>query len=419
MKLSQKAELQPTPAQQEMLLQHAGCARWAYNWGLARKQEAWARRKAAMDAGATRQEAPKVPSYVDLSRELNRLKKAPKEHGGVPWMYESSKCAPHEALRNLDNAFKNFFRRVKKGENPGYPRFKSRNRGVGGFRLQGSVKAELKTIQLPRIGRIRIKPGDHGYLPVGIPSQVSITEHADRWFVSVRSLEKEESHPNGGPAVGIDLGVVRLATLSSGTVIENSKVLKQEERKLRRRQKEVSRKQKGSANRRKAQQTLASIYLRVANLRKNVLHKVTTDLTKSHGRIVIEDLQVKSMTRRCSGKGKAAKSGLNRALLDAGFGEFRRMLEYKGKLYGCEVVAVSPRYTSQRCSACGFVDVGNRPTQERFRCLTCGYEENADLNAAKNILVAGSCPETQNVCGDDVRPSRIGQLSVKQESAWS
>ncbi len=417
MRLVRKAELQPTPTQLEVLLQHAGCARWAYNWGLARKQEAWTKRKAALDNGVLRKDAPRVPSYVDLSRELNRLKKISKEQGGVPWMYESSKCAPHEALRNLDNAFGHFFRRVKKGEVPGHPKFKSKSKGIGGFRLQGSIKVELKTIQLPRIGRIRIKPGDHGYLPIGSPSQVSVTEHAGRWFVSVGEPEIEDNQLNGGPAVGVDLGVVRLATLSDGAVIENPRALNGATRTLRRRQKSVSRKQKGSANRRKAKKTLARIHFRIANLRKDVLHKATTDLTKSHGWVVIEDLQVKNMTRRCSGKGRAAKSGLNRAILDAGFGEFRRILEYKGKLYGCEVVAVSPKYTSQRCSACGFVDAGNRTTQERFRCLMCGHEENADLNAAKNVLVAGSCPETQNACGDDVRPSRIGRLSMKQESA--
>ncbi len=419
MRLSRKAELQPTPTQRKAFIRHAGCARWAYNWGLARKQEAWAKRKAVLDQGVSRGQAPKVPSAIDLHRELVLLKKTPKEKGGVPWMYESSKCAPQEALRNLDAAFKYFFRRVKKGETPGHPKFKLKSKGIGGFRVAGSVKVESKTIQLPRIGRVRIKPGDHGYLPVGAPSQVSVTEHAGRWFISMVRCETEEGLPNGGPVVGIDMGIARLATLSDGTTIENPKALKQEGQKLRRRQKSISRKKKGSANRRKARQALARTHFRIANIRNDVLHKITTDLTKSHGRVVIEDLRVKNMTRRCSGKGRAAKSGLNRALLDAGFGEFRRMLEYKGKLYGCEVVAVSPKYTSQRCSACGFVDAGNRPTQERFRCLSCGHEENADLNAAKNILVAGSCSETQNACGDDVSPSCAGQLSVKQESAWS
>ncbi len=417
MKLSRKVELQLTPMQLEVLLKSAGCARWAYNWGLMQKQEAWSKRKAALDNGVLQKDAPKVPSAIDLHRDLTRLKKVSKEQGGVPWMYESSKAAPQEALRNLDNAFKHFFRRVKKGEMPGYPKFKTKRKGLGGFRLTGAIKVESKTIRLPRIGWVRVKPGDHGYLPVGNPSQVSVSECAGRWFISVLEPEEVEGLPNGGSSVGVDLGVARLATLSDGEVIENPRVFKQEERKLKRRQKSLSRKQKGSANRRKARQALARTHFRIANLRKDVLHKVTTGLTKSHGRIVIEDLHVKNMTQRRSGKGKAAKSGLNRAILDAGFGEFRRMLEYKGQLYGCEVVAVSPQYTSQRCSACGFVDAKNRPTQERFKCLSCGHEENADINAAKNILVAGSCPETQNACGDDVRPSRIGQLSVKQESA--
>lgn len=171
-----------------------------------------------------------------------------------------------------------------------------------------------------------------------------------------------------------------------------------------------------SKNRAKARRRLAKAHAWVASVRRDALHKVTTMLTRSHGRIVIEDLRVRNMTAG----GGARKRGLNRVVLDAAFGEFRRLLEYKGKLYGCEVVAVPAPYTSQRCSVCGYVEAGNRLSQAEFRCLSCGFETNADLNAAINILAAGSCPEALNACGEDVRPNQpwlVGQASMKQESA--
>jgi len=138
-------------------------------------------------------------------------------------------------------------------------------------------------------------------------------------------------------------------------------------------------------------------------------------LAKSHGKVVIEDLKVRNMTAG----GGSRKRGLNRVVLDAAFGEFRRLLEYKGKLYGCEVVAVPPHYTSQRCSACGHVEKDNRTSQSEFCCLSCGHEANADLNAAINILRAASSSDlVKNACGEDVRPDQlrlVRQTSVKQE----
>ena len=414
MRLARKVEVQPTPTQRQALLQHAGNARWAYNWGLRRKQEAWAARKTALAAGVSKEAAPKVPTAIDLHRELNALKRQPVETGGVPWMYEASKCAPQEALRNLDRGFENFFQRVKAGKKPGYPRFKKRSRGIGGFKLTGAVVVHESGIALPRIGRLRIKPGDRETLVLGEYVQASVTEQAGRWFVSVAAFEIPEAKPNGGPGVGIDLGVVRLATLSDGGVIENPRALKASEKRLKRRQKEVSRRRKGSARRLKAKQALSRAWRRVRNVRQDALHKATTMLTKSHGRIVIEDLKVRNMTRRARGHGRAAKAGLNRVVLDAGFGEFRRMLEYKGKLYGCEVVAVPAAYTSQRCSSCQYVDAGNRRSQSAFECLRCGLVIHADLNAAINIYVAGSDPETKNARGAGVRPDnlRVVQQSV-------
>ena len=419
MKLSFKAEIQPTSTQRRAFMQHAGNARWAYNWGLRQKQEAWVVRKGVLEGGVLPADAPKVPTAMDLHKALNVLKSLPLEEGGVPWMYAASKCAPQEALRNLDVAFQATFRRIRDGEKAGFPRFKSRNNGIGGFRLTGTIKVTDRAIKLPTIGRVRFKPGERGYVLPGPYGQVSVTERAGRWFVSVLGPEVDEPLSYGTHAIGLDLGVARLATTSDGEVIENPRALATSLRKLKHLQRSVAQKQRGSANRRKARAKLARAFKRVSDVRKDAIHKATTTLTKNHSQVVIEDLRVKNMTASGTGRRKA---GLNRVLLDASFGEFRRQLEYKAKIYGCEVVAVPPHYTSQRCSACGYTSRENRRSQARFKCQRCGFAVNADENAAINILVAGSCPETQNACGADHKqePSRRFLTSAsKQESAWS
>jgi len=415
-----KTEIQPTTTQVQALLQHAGNARWAWNWGLHKKQEAWQERKAALDAGVAKDLAPKVPTAIDLHKELNLLKKLPKEEGGVPWMYEASKCAPQEALRNLDKAFQATFQRLAKGKKGGFPKFKARSKGIGGFRLTGSVGVVDKSITLPVVGAVRIKPGDHGYLPEGRYGSVSVTEHACRWFVSVTAEAPLHPAAPAGTAVGIDLGVAHLATLSDGTVYENPKALAAALKNLRKRQKDVSRKKKGSGKRRKAVHALARGHRRVANVRKDLIHKATTEIADTYATVVVEDLNVKNMTKAAKGEGRSAKAGLNRSVLDASFSAFRRLLEYKVKARSGAFRAVPAAYTSQTCSACGCVEKANRQSQAGFLCVSCGFACNADLNAAQNILAAGSSPDALNARGVGVRPNRrkpFRQPAVKRESA--
>lgn len=386
--------------------QHAGNARWAYNWGLAQH-------KAAYQKWVSLGKPKKWGGWknaIRLHRDLNKLKKLPVDQGGVPWMYEASKAAPHEALRNLDRAFKGFLTGRSK-----YPRFKSRNRGIGGFGLTGTIKVSKTYVQLPRIGKVRLMPHERGYLPEGKYTTATVREQAGRWYVSVLGADRQEAAINGKPAVGVDLGVAVLATLSDGTTYSNPRCLQRSARKLKRLQRSLARKKKGSANRLKAKLKVSKAHARVRHLRQDNLHKVTTHLAKSHGKVVLEDLKVVNMIKG----GGSAKRGLNRVMSDASFGEFRRLLEYKGKLYGCEVVTVNPAYTSQRCNACGHTDRGNRQTQARFACLSCGHTANADLNAALNILVAASSTETdlpsgsdKNACGGDVRPSDVARRKV-------
>jgi putative transposase len=209
-----KTELDLNNRQRTACAKHAGAARYAYNWGLRRKIDAY-------EATGT------SPTAIDLHRELNALKRTE-----LGWMYEVSKCAPQEALRNLDRAFAHFFRRVElkkqgKLKGPvGFPRFKSRKRGLGSFRLTGSIHIFEDSIQLPRLGRLRLK--ERGYLPTSGVNILSATvsERAGRWFVSVQVEEEVPAPtPAKGEAIGVDLGVRTLATRSDGIVYENPKAL--------------------------------------------------------------------------------------------------------------------------------------------------------------------------------------------------
>jgi putative transposase len=325
-----KTELDLNHEQVTACKKHAGAARWAYNWGLQRKQDEY--RKTGTS-----------PSAIDLHRELNALKQTE-----VPWMYEVSKCAPQEALRNLDTAFLNFFRRAKlktAGKHRGtlgYPRRKSKKRGLGGFRLTGTIVVFPDAVQLPRLGRLRLK--ERGYLPTSgvMVLSATVSEQAGHWYVSVL-VEQEQVVPlNTGPVVGVDLGVKTLATLSDGTTEPNSRHLKQSLRKIKRCQRAVSRKRKGSSNRRKAVCKLARLHRQVANQRANTLHQLTSRLAKTKSVVVIEDLYVAGMLKN---------HHLAQAIGDVGFGEFRRQLEYKAAWYGCRVIVADRWYVSSKtCS---------------------------------------------------------------------
>lgn len=378
-----RTELDLNDRQVTVCKQHAGAARYAYNWGLGRKQE-------------TFKATGKSPSAIDLHRELNALKKTE-----LPWMYQVSKCAPQEALRNLDMAFTHFFRRCKlkqegklKGGKLGYPQRKTKKKGLGSFRLTGSIVIFPDAIQLPRLGRLRLK--EHGYLPVaGVEIRsATVSEQAGHWYVSVQVEQDQAGPANNGPVVGVDLGVKTLATLSDGTVVPNPKPLKRRLKKLKRLHRAVSRKQKGSNNRKKAAHRLGKAYRKVGNQRANTLHQVTTQLAKTKSVIVIEDLHVAGMLKN---------HHLAQAIADVGFAEFRRQLLYKAAWYGSRVVVASRwEPSSKTCSACGWYDADLDLSDRVFRCQNadCGQIIDRDLNAAINLSkLAGSSPESENACG--------------------
>jgi putative transposase len=372
-----KTELDLNDEQITACLKHAGCARFAYNWGLARKQEARA-------AGRPLPNALKATAF--------------------PYMYDVSKCAPQEALIDLDKAFEHFFRKVdlkKQGKfrgKCGYPKFKSRKKGIGGFRLTGAMHVFEKSIQLPRLGILRLE--EKLYLPRNAKiGSATITEQAGRWYVSICVHEEQaEPEPATGPVLGVDLGVKTLATVSDGRMIANPKALRKRLKRLRRLSRWHSRKHKGSANCKKAKLRLACLHARIAHVRQDALHKATAGLVaknKSSDQrpavMVIEDLNVSGMLKN---------RHLSRAIADVGFYEFRRQIEYKARDAGCLVQVVSRwEPSSKTCSGCGWLHPDLMLADRVFDCRACGLTIDRDLNAAQNLAALAQYGRTVSYTG--------------------
>lgn len=355
-----KTELNPNTEQLTLLKKSAGAARWAWNWALRRKKEAFDKKE-------------KIPTAIDLHKDLNQLKKTE-----IPWMYETSKWSPHEALRNLDKAFDNFFRNCKKKKKgkKGFPIFKSKHKHKERFYLGAPIHVFSDRIQLPRIGIVRLKERD--YMPTENVKILSATvsERVGRWFVSVQMEVEVEQLPKNNHTIGIDLGIKTLATCSTGECFDNPRHLKTKEKTLRIRQKSLSRKKKGSANRKKAARRVAILHYRIANARKDYLHKITSKIINENQVIVLEDLNLSGMVKNH----KLAKS-----ISDVGMGEFRRQLEYKAEWYGRQIVIVDRYFPSSKlCSCCGQVKEKLELSERVYKC-DCGLEIDRDLNAAINL----------------------------------
>lgn len=370
-----RTELRPNRTQEALLQRHCDAARFAYNWGLARRIDEYTRTGRRLTS-------------VDLHRELNRLKKT-----DLAWLYEVSKCAPHEALRDLDRAFDLFQRaRKRRASWPGFPRFKKRKDVLGSFRLNGIIRCADRSIQLPRLGTLRLK--ERGYLASarGRILSATVTRRAGRWFVSLRVQQEMEPPASTGPAVGVDLGLLRLATTSDGQVFPNPRPFRRLAKKMRRLQRRAARRRSGSRNKRKTQAQVARLHLRISSVRMDRIHKVTSQLARTKSVIVIEDLAVRALQQ---------SHMVSRGLADTGLRTFRTLLTYKATWYGSQLV-VAPRMfpSSQICSACAFRHRLLRLGDEMFRCPACGFTCDRDLNAARNLLtVAGSSPETKIACG--------------------
>ncbi|CAB4244599.1 transposase [Methylacidimicrobium sp. AP8] len=392
MLIAHRIALDPNNKQRTYFARASGVARFAWNWALSE----WTRQHAA------RKEDPSLPppSDVSLRRQLNRIKREQ-----FPWMFDVTKCAAQEAIIDLGAAFRAFFDRHGR-----YPRFKKKGvrdsfcaaNEAGTFRVDG------RRIRLPVIGWIRMREEVRF---TGNLKRVTVSREADRWFASIM-VETDDIKPVEHPqdAVGVDLGITTLATLSRGEPIPGPKAHTSLLRRLRRTSRSLSRKRKGSSNRRKAKLKLARLHSRIAAIRRDATHKATTMLTRTYRRIGIEDLNVRGMARN---------RHLARSIMDGAFFEFRRQLGYKARFYGATIVVADRWFPSSKtCSCCGSVKAELALSQRTYRCDACGYEISRDLNAARNleILAASSAVAA---CGEERsgarRKPRVKRASRKQE----
>jgi putative transposase len=360
-----KTELKLNNKQITDCTNHANAARFTWNWGLARRSEAYKEHGETLNA-------------ISLHKELNSLKKT-----SFAWMYSVSKCAPQEALRDLDKAYANFFAHRAK-----FPKFKSKKDAKKhlSFRLTGAIRVFIDSVQLPRLGRLRLK--ESGYIPQDAHIlSATVSEKAGRWFVSIQVKEEINIPVNTGEVVGVDLGIKTMAYVSDGEVFENPKVLKRYERKLKRAQRKVSRRVKGSNNRARAVKELQIIHKRIRDIRTDAIHNATSYLAKTKSVIGIEDLNVSGMMKNHC---------LAKAIADVGMSEFRREMEYKCKWYGSELV-IADRFfpSSKMCSRCGHVNKSLTLAQRTFVCDECGFTLDRDHNASLNLRqVAVSSTDT-------------------------
>ncbi len=352
--------LYPSRAQERRLLHILEVCRQFYNDLLAERREAWSK------------EGRRV-SKVEQLRKVKELKRTNPEAKGI------HSHILQTVVADLDRVFRGFFRRVKAGEKPGYPRFKGKNRFSSfGLKEYGNgFKIDGRRLKLHGVGRIPVRW--HRPLP-GTPKTLRIVRKADGWYAMFTCEVEPKPLPPTGKEVGIDVGVASLIATSEGEKVPNPRWYRVAQRKLRRQQRRVSRRQKGSSNRRKAVRLLAKYHLHVARQRKDILDKLVHRLIRDYDFIAIEALQVKNMARN---------RHLAKSILDAGWGYFRARLRAKAAEAGRVVVEVDPAYTSQTCSACGERFPEPIALSVRTVSCSCGLVLDRDVNAAINMLRLG------------------------------
>ncbi len=379
MRRASKFPLRPTSKQTGALAAMVEDHRLLYNGALEHRRTAWQTRSITI-------------RYGDQSAELKHIRRADPAGQGR-WSCSSQQAT----LRRLDQAFQAFFRRIKQGQAPGYPRFK----GKGWFDTvtwpaDGDGcrwHPEQRRVYLQGIGHVKV----HAYRPVqGTVKTLSVKREGRRWFL-ILSCDGVPAVPlpPAGAVVGLDLGVASLLTTSDGRQVANPRWLAASAAKLARAQQRLARCQPGSKRRGKAKARVAALHAKVRRQRRDHAHKTALELVRRYDLLVHEALQIKGMTRSASGTvaqpgtGVAQKVGLNRSILDAGWGVFLAILADKAASAGRKLVAVDPRNTSRTCPDCGQVAAESRVSQAVFCCVACGHAAHADVNAAGNILRAG------------------------------
>jgi putative transposase len=366
-----KFESIPSGSQVESMNRFAGCRRVVYNKSLELQSANYA-------AGN------KYIRYESLAKNLGIWR------AEMLWLGEAPYHVLQQSMKDLDKAFRSFF-----AKRTAYPGRKKKGRGDS-FRYPDPKQIKLdqanNRIFLPKLGWLRYRNSRE---VLGDVKNVTVSANNGRWFISIQTRREVEQPVAQGDAVGIDMGVIRFATLSDGTVYPPLNVFKRYAADLRKAQQAMSRKKKFSSNWKKAKRKVQSIHTHIVNARRDYLHKATTAISKNHALVVAEDLQVSNMSRSAAGtveqpgRNVRQKAGLNRSILDQGWSEFRRQLEYKLVWAGGQLLAVPAMNTSRTCPRCGSISKDNRRSQALFSCVNCGFSENADLVAAVNILRAG------------------------------
>lgn len=389
---SYKVEIKPNNVQKTFLNKSIGIARLAYNWGLDLCIKNY-------------KNGIKYLGAIDLHKELCKIKRS-----DYPFMYEVSKISPQNALRDLDKAFKFFFKR----KDIGFPKFKSKKNQKQTFRIDGNViKISDSSIKLPKIKEIRLK--EKGYIPtVGVKyTSVSISKEIDRYYVSVAvQYEQPTINKSIKDIVGVDLGIKQLATCSNGIVFDNPKFTKQYKGKLKREQRHLSRKKKCSSNRDKQKIKVAKVHRKIKNSRIDNIHKMTSFITKTKCRmVVLEDLNVRGMVKNHKLAG---------AILDSSFYEIKRQFGYKTKFYGGDIFVIDKWFPSSKtCSSCGNIKKDLKLSNRVYKC-DCGLDMDRDLNASINIrnyfINNNTVSSTEiNAYGESVRLNKSDLLSNLDE----
>jgi transposase len=362
--------LQPTPAQEIVLLRHCSDAR--YVWNLAVEQHAWWR---PGRAGA--------PGYLEQCRQLTAAR------ADNPWLREGSQTVQQQALRDFGQAMRNFFAGTHRR-----PHWRKAGRDDG-FRITGALPRQWDVrrlnrnwgeVKIPKTGWVRFRWSRP--VPEGAKSYRVTRDRAGRWHVAFAHVPDPVDGPGTGGVVGIDRGVTVSAALSTGEMLTVPGLTGREARRLRSLERKLAKAGRGSNRRGKARSAIARLKAREADRRKDWCEKVSTDLARRFDVIRVEDLKITNMTRsargtaEAPGRNVARKTGLNRGISKAGWGLLVRRLQDKAP---GRVQKINPAFTSQRCSACGHTAAESRESQALFRCVACGYTCNADVNAARNI----------------------------------